>query len=151
MDTKELNRARGQKAAETRARRAANSGDDGNSSQVKQPKKPKIAASSADGAGTAAPIAAGAGTAAPIAAGAGAAAPIAASSGNELKQWLIEECDRDEEQCAIILKLFERKEWGLTRLADLKHLSDQYLTELLEELPRAHHGPIRNAVEKLKR
>jgi len=141
MDTKEINRARGQKAAETRARRAANSGDDGNSSQVKQPKKPKIAASSADGAGTAAPIAAGA----------GAAAPIAASSGNELKQWLIEECDRDEEQCAIILKLFERKEWGLTRLADLKHLSDQYLTELLEELPRAHHGPIRNAVEKLKR
>jgi hypothetical protein len=138
MDTKEINRARGQKAAETRARRAANSGDDGNSSQVK---KPKIAASSADGAGTAAPIAAGA----------GAAAPIAASSGNELKQWLIEECDRDEEQCAIILKLFERKEWGLTRLADLKHLSDQYLTELLEELPRAHHGPIRNAVEKLKR
>ena len=138
MDTKEINRARGQKAAETRARRAANSGDDGNSSQVK---KPKIAASSADGAGTAAPIAAGA----------GAAAPIAASSGNELKQWLIEECDRDEEQCAIILKLFERNEWGLTRLADLKHLSDQYLTELLEELPRAHHGPIRNAVEKLKR
>jgi hypothetical protein len=138
MDTKEINRARGQKAAETRARRAANSGDDGNSSQVK---KPKIAASSADGAGTASPIAAGA----------GAAAPIAASSGNELKQWLIEECDRDEEQCAIILKLFERKEWGLTRLADLKHLSDQYLTELLEELPRAHHGPIRNAVEKLKR
>jgi len=148
MDTKEINRARGQKAAETRARRAANSGDDGNSSQVK---KPKIAASSADGAGTAAPIAAGAGTAAPIAAGAGAAAPIAASSGNELKQWLIEECDRDEEQCAIILKLFKSQKWGLKRVSDLKHLSDQFLTELLEKLPRGDHGPIRNAVEKLKR
>ena len=114
-------------------------------------KKPKIAASSADGAGTAAPIAAGAGTAAPIAAGAGAAAPIAASSGNELKQWLIEECDRDEEQCAIILKLFKSQKWGLKRVSDLKHLSDQFLTELLEKLPRGDHGPIRNAVEKLKR